>query len=146
MDNSPDHRSFLLPHATPMWYEYQRRWMEGRLYIPRLEYAEIDGQLVVLRFLQIEGKRLPEEVQDCLRRLAGAVGHVQLSDDQNDERIGLENALSILRDTQQAFEKHGLPEQELLTQIQIVFTRVRNELAEPGPSPGSGSPPSPRHG
>jgi hypothetical protein len=40
-----------------------------------------------------------------------------------------------LRNAQETIEKHGLPEPQLLAQMQIDFTRVRTEL-DPGKSQG----------
>jgi hypothetical protein len=69
-----------------------------------------------------------KEVDARLRTLSEAVNEVQGSENKDDERLKLQNALIELRNAQETIEKHGLPEPQLLAQMQIDFTRVSNDL------------------
>jgi hypothetical protein len=131
MDQPPRRRDFSLPYPLhSVFYGQGNSVAGGELYIPRLNYDGMGDMISDFRmFGRAEAdERWPKEVADCLRRLASVTGHVQLAEDENDERIGVENALSKLREAQAAFEAHGLPEPKLLTLLQVDLTRVRNEL------------------
>jgi hypothetical protein len=137
MDQPPRRRDFSLPYLFhSVFYGQGNSVAGGELYIPRFNYDGMGDMIsdFCLSGRTEAGEHWPKEVADCLDRLASVAGHVQLAEDENDERIGVENALSKLREAQAAFEEHGLPEPKLLTLLQVDLTRVRNEL-DPGQSP-----------
>jgi hypothetical protein len=138
VEQNPQRRDFPLPHFMPLvWYGSGDLSAEGVLYIPRLNYLAICSSLDDFRlsYRTEGGGRLPGGVATSLRRLASVVGNGGLSDSENEERIAAENSLSKLREAQEVFEKHGLPEPKLLARLQIDLTRVRNELDPDSPEP-----------
>jgi hypothetical protein len=137
MSELPRRQDYLLSDAMKsVWYHDRKSLAEGVLYIPSLNYIQMAHQVSELRLSgrTEAGERWPEEINACLRRLTTGVRSPLDGDTENEERIGVENALSKLREAQAAFEEHGLPEPKLLTLLQIDLTRVRNEL-DPGQSP-----------
>jgi hypothetical protein len=101
-------------------------------YKPRLNYYRLGQEVDDLRLRmrkEVGEEHFPPEVRDRLRNLASALNKVQLAEDKSTERIRVQNALVEVKGALETVERHSLPEQELLTQLQIDLVRVQNELA-----------------
>lgn len=136
MGRSPFRRSFPLSDATSdVRWEQRKSSAEGEMfdgYKPRLNYYRLGQEVDDLRLRmrkEVGEEHFPPEVRDRLRNLASALNKVQLAEDKSTERIRVQNALVEVKGALETVERHSLPEQELLTQLQIDLVRVQNELA-----------------